>query len=121
MQAAGTRTWIIPDGYISGKSGSQTSHDAVCVLNTGDADARITLTLYFENDEPVSFEAVCPARRTHHIRMDRISAPDGRKVPRDTPYAIAVSSSEPVVVQYSRLDTSAQDTALMTTMAYPVG
>jgi hypothetical protein len=41
-------------------------------------------------------------------------------IPRDTPYAILVESSEPIVVQYSRLDTSAVEMALMTTIAYPV-
>lgn len=117
MEMLGKTRWIIPDGYISGKSGSQTSHDAVCVLNCGPIDAQIALTLYFEDKEPVELSAVCPAQRTHHIRMDRIAQ---GSVPRDTPYAMLVTSDVPIVVQYSRLDTSADDTALMTTMAFPV-
>ena len=117
---AGKTSWIIPDGYISSTSGSQVSHDAVCVLNIGDQDASITLTLYFEDAEPMAFYAKCNARRTHHIRMDKITDPSGNPVPRDTPYAILVNSSCPIVVQYSRLDTTASDTALMTTIAYPL-
>ena len=44
----------------------------------------------------------------------------GEKIPRDTPYAMLVESTAPVVAQYSRLDTSAVEMALMTTIAYPV-
>lgn len=116
----GKKVWMIPDGFISSKSGSQTSHDAVCVLNAGRHNANITLTLFFENAEPLMFMEKCPAMRTHHIRMDRIVNKEGESVPRDTPYAILVESDCCVAVQYSRLDTSAPDTALMTTMAFPL-
>ncbi len=120
MSNNGKKRWIIPDGYISSTSGSQVSHDAVCVLNLTWRDADITLTLYFEDKEPIVFNASCKAQRTHHIRMDKITDASGALVPRDTPYAIEVNSSCPVVVQYSRLDTTANDTALMTTVAYPL-
>ncbi len=121
MNSCGKKEWMIPDGFISSHSTNQVSHDAVCVLNTSDRDAVIRLSLYFENDEPMTdFEAVCPARRTHHIRMDRIVSKSGRSVPRDTPYAILVQSDTEIVVQYSRLDTSAAEMALMTTIAYPL-
>ena len=54
-------------------------------------------------------------------KVDGRVVPDkGELIPRDTPYAILVESSEPIVVQYSRLDTSAVEMALMTTIAYPV-
>ena len=66
------------------------------------------------------FTAECKACRTHHIRLDKIVSEKGEKIPRDVPYAIVVESTEPVVVQYSRLDTSAVEMALMTTIAYPV-
>ena len=120
MEQIGKTKWIIPDGYISSKSGSQTSHDAVCVLNLCGKEAKITLTLYFEDRDPIVFKSACPAERTHHIRMDKITDKNGNFVPRDTPYAILVESSCPIVAQYSRLDTSASDTALMTTIAFPV-
>ena len=44
----------------------------------------------------------------------------GELIPRDTPYAALVESNVNIVVQYSRLDTSEVEMALMTTMAYPV-
>lgn len=58
--------------------------------------------------------------RTNHIRMDKIKSKDGYTIPKDTPYALIVESDTPIVVQYSRLDTSSTNMALMTTIAYPV-
>lgn len=121
-KAYGKKVWLIPDGFLHSVSlNEQVSHEAVCVLNTSDKDATITLTLYFEDREPMTgFTAACPANRTHHIRLDRAVSEAGEKIPRDTPYALLVESTEPVVAQYSRLDTSAVEMALMTTIAYPV-
>ena len=65
-------------------------------------------------------KAGCPAEATHHIRMDRILDAQGNHIPTDTPYAVLVESTCPVVVQYSRLDTALGKEALMTTIAYPV-
>jgi ABC-type sugar transport system ATPase subunit len=44
----------------------------------------------------------------------------GQSLPRGVPYAVRVASDHPVVVQHSRLDTSATALALMTTLAHPV-
>lgn len=120
--AYGKKVWLIPDGFLHSVSlNDQVSHEAVCVLNTSDKDAVISLTLYFEDREPMTgFKAECNAGRTHHIRLDRIVSENGEKIPRDTPYALLVESTEPVVAQYSRLDTSAVEMALMTTIAYPI-
>ena len=121
-KAYGKKVWLIPDGFLHSVSlNDQVSHEAVCVLNTSDKDAVISLTLYFEDREPMTgFKAECNAGRTHHIRLDRIVSENGKKIPRDTPYALLVESTEPVVAQYSRLDTSAVEMALMTTIAYPI-
>ena len=116
----GKQKWIIPDGFLQPKSnGDQISHEAVCVLNLGEKDADINLTFYFEDREPMdTFEAKCGAKRTHHIRLDKLKDQAGNQVPRDVPYAIEVTSSVPVIVQHSRLDTSQEALALFTTMAY---
>ena len=121
-KAYGKKVWLIPDGFLHSVSlNDQVSHEAVCVLNTSDKDAKITLTLYFEDrDVMTGFTAECKAGRTHHIRLDRMVSENGEKIPRDVPYALLVESTEPVVAQYSRLDTSAVEMALMTTIAYPV-
>lgn len=121
MKAYGKKTWLIPDTFLSSVSGDgeQPSHEAICVINTGEHDAHIKLTLFFENrDAMKGFSAVCAAQHTNHIRLDRICSADGCEIPRDTPYAILLESDEPVAVQYSRLDTSSARMALMTTIAY---
>ena len=122
LKTYGKTTWLIGDAFWDSHSnGLFNSHESVCVLNTSDKDAEITMTLYFEDrDEMGGFKAQCGAKRTHHIRMDKLKATDGRSVPQDVPYAMLVESSVPVVVQYSRLMSSQPELGLMTTIAYPV-
>ena len=118
----GKTTWLIGDGYWDSHSnGLFNSHESFCVLNTSDKDATITMTLYFEDrDEMGGFVAKCGAKRTHHIRMDKLISQEGKAVPQDVPYAILVESDVPVVVQYSRLMSSQPELGLMSTIAYPV-
>ncbi len=109
--------WFIPDCYwpLDGTDAPYVSHESICVLNTGDEDARIAITLYFEDREPVAgFQAACAARRTHHIRMDRIRNDKGQSVPRGVPYAAVVEATAAVFVQYSRCDTTQTAMAFMT-------
>ncbi len=118
----GKKVWLIPDCFLNSVSKNESvSHEAICVINTTKRDAEIKLTLYFEDrDARHDFSSMCPAERTHHIRMDKLKNASGELIPRDTPYAALVESSEPIVVQYSRLDTSEVEMALMTTIAYAV-
>lgn len=121
MNQAGAKLWLIPDCYFPEHStpGEYISHESICVLNTGVCDAQIRITLYFEDREPMTgFIAPCPARRTHHIRMDRIVSADGKAVPRGVPYAATVESNVAVVVQYSRMDTTQTAMSLATAIAY---
>lgn len=122
MKEYGKKTWLIPDCFLNSKSRNQSvSHEAICVINTTGRDAKMKFTLYFEDREAMTcFGAECPAMKTHHVRMDKIVGENGEKIPRDTPYAALVESDTPIVVQYSRLDTSEVEMALMTTIAYPV-
>jgi hypothetical protein len=121
MQHIGRQEWLIPDMYYPELTASKNyvSHECICVLNTGDADADIFITLYFENSEPISLRPViCAARRTHHIRMDKQTDVNGDPVPKGVPYAAYVASSVPIVVQYSRVDTTDGPASFMTTIAY---
>lgn len=122
MKAYGKKTWLIPDTYLNSISKNENlSHEAICVINTSDTDADITLTLFFEDRECIKgFTSFCGAEKTHHIRLDKIRGANGEMIPRDVPYAVLLESTQPLVVQYSRLDTSAAEMALMTTIAYPV-
>lgn len=118
----GAKVWFISDGYWPTVSnGLFPSHEAICVLNPGKKDANIEVTLYFEDrDKMEGFKAVCKAERTYHIRMDKLKDENGQGVPQGVPYAMMVRSDVDIIVQYSRMDTTQAEMALMTTMAYPV-
>ena len=117
------KLWLIADMYYPSESvpGPVHSHEAICVLNPSDRDAHIRIRLYFEDREPVDLEpAVCPARRTNHIRMDLAKTADGAGVPKDVPYAALLESDVGLAVQYSRADARQAALSTMTTMAHPL-
>lgn len=115
----GKRKWFVPDAYLpAGSSGEAVSHEAACLLNTSEMDARVRFTFYFEDRDPIGpIELTMRARRTWHLRLDDPEALSGVELPRGVPYAYTVESDVPVVLQHSRLDTSAGYT-LFTTIAY---
>ncbi len=87
MAAIGRRIWAIAEGYIPGRSNGpapeMTSHEAACLLNCGDEDAHVRITLYFTDREPAGpYEVLVPARRTLHLRFNELEHPE--PVPRDT-------------------------------------
>jgi hypothetical protein len=117
----GRRRWAIAEGYLPGSSTGpdpeMTSHETACLLNTGDEDAHVEITLYFEDREPVGpYRLTVPARRTMHARFNDLDDPE--PVPRDTDYASVVVSDVPVVVQHTRLDSRQAENALLSTTAY---
>ncbi len=107
---------LIPDCYYPGTDqGSYVSHEAICILNTSDKTANISLTLYFEDREKISgFRFTVSAERTKHMRMDQAVNPEGIRIPRQVPYAVLVESDIDVAVQYTRVDTTQAELALMT-------
>lgn len=121
MEEIGRRVWAIAEGYIPGLSHGpepqMTSHETACILNAGDRDAHLKITLYFTHRAPVGpYRETVPAGRTRHIRFNDLSSP--QPVPRDTEYASVIRSDRPVVVQHSRLDSRQAENALMTTIAF---
>jgi len=123
MTSIGKKIWLIPDMYwpeITSK-GHYVSHESICVLNTSEEECSLSITLYFEDRSPISgIQAACDAQRTHHVRMDRLTDTAGKSIPRGVPYAAVVEASIPVVVQYTRVDTTQSKNSIMTTMAFPL-
>ena len=122
MDAIGARRWVIAEGYIPGRSTGEgsafESHETACILNTGDRDAEITLTIYFADREPVGpFRLTVGARRTRHLRFNDLEDP--QRVPRDTDFASVFVSDVPVVIQHTRLDSRQAELGLLSTMAFP--
>ena len=119
--SVGARVWVIPDSFLPSQStGALKSHESTCVLNLGPKPASIKLTVYFEDREPLEgFQAVCPAGRTLHIRLDQLKNERNESIPTGVPLALKVESNVRIVVQHTRLDSTQPAMALMTTMAFP--
>ncbi len=115
----GKKVWYIPDGYIPPKSsGELESHESICVLNCNEETANLLITVYYEDRDPLeNIAASVPGKRTSHIRTSSLQK-DGQFIPKGVPYAMKVESDQPIIVQYSRLDATQPENALMTTIAY---
>jgi hypothetical protein len=124
MEAIGRRRWAIAEGYIPSESAfsdrALISHETACILNAGDREARIEITILFADREPVGpYKVTVGARRTLHLRFNDLKDP--APVPRDTDYASIFESDVPIIVQHTRLDSRRAELALLSTMAYSEG
>jgi len=119
----GRHTWAIAEGYIPPASSSTTreltSHETVCILNAGDEDARVEITVYFADREPAGpYLFTVGARRTRHLRFNEFTDPE--PVPKNTDFSSVIVSNVPIVVQHTRLDSRQPALALLSTIAYPL-
>src|ERR1700675_1194794 len=104
MEAIGRRRWAIAEGYIPSQSAfndrALISHETACILNAGDRDAQVSITIFFAGREPVGpYRVTVGARRTLHLRFNDLADP--KPVPRDTDYASVFESDVPIIVQFS--------------------
>jgi hypothetical protein len=121
MNSIGKKTWAIAEGYIpswsTGPEPEFVSHEAFCVLNATDEDAKIKVTIFYDNREPIGPYIVdVPARRTGHFRFNDFTEP--RPIPRGISYSSLFESNVPVVIQHTRLDSRQACNAIMTTIAF---
>lgn len=122
QRAVGVTEWVIAEGYIPSEShGPQpqmTSHETVCLLNAAGQDAKVEITIYYANREPVGpYRVTVPARRTRHVRFNDLRDPE--PIPRDTDFSSVIRSDVPIVAQHTRLDSRQAENALLSTIAYP--
>jgi hypothetical protein len=117
----GKTVWAIAEGYIPpgshGPGPEFESHETACLLNAGDADAHVRITIYFADREPCGpYEVTVPARRTQHLRFNALEDPE--PIPKGTDYSSVIESDVPIVVQHTRLDSRQAEEALLSTIAY---
>ena len=122
MGAIGKHRWVIAEGYIpgagTGSGRAFESHETACILNAGERDAHVSITMYFAERGPVGpYRITVPAQRTRHVRFNDLADPE--RVPRDTDYSSVIESDVPIVVQHTRLDSRQAALALLSTIAYP--
>ncbi len=100
----GKTRWVIAEGYIPGASTGSgrafESHETACILNAGEREANVRITLYFADRDPVG---------PYTIKVP----------PRDTDYSSVIESDAPIVVPHTRLDSRQAALALLTTIAFP--
>ena len=94
------------------------SHEALCILNAGDAPAHVEITVYYENRDPIGpYRFTVEARRSRHLRFNDFETPE--KIKLDTPFSSVITSDVPIVVQHTRLDSRQSANALLSTIAFP--
>jgi hypothetical protein len=124
MDQIGRKRWAIAEGYIPSESVSSDrallSHETACILNAGDREANVALTVYFADREPAGpYRVVVPPRRTLHLRFNDLKDPE--PIPLDTDYSSVFESDVPIVVQHTRLDSRRAEISLLSTIAYAQG
>lgn len=121
MEPIGKKRWAIPEGWIPGQSHgpapAMTSHEAACILNAGQRDAHVRITIFYEDRDPAGpYPVTVKARRTLHLRFNDLEDPE--PIPTDTAYASVLESDVPIVVQHTRLDSRQSENALLSTIAF---
>jgi hypothetical protein len=123
MNGIGARTWAIAEGYIppgsTGTTHELISHETVCILNAGEQDAHVEITVFFADRAPAGpYRFTVEARRTRHLHFNDFTDPE--PVPKGRDYSSVIVSDVPVVVQHTRLDTRQPALAPLSTIAYPL-
>ena len=121
MDAIGKKRWAIAEGYIppssTGPHPQMTSHETVCMLNTGSHDAHVSITVFYTDHAPVGpYRLIVPAERTRHVRFNDLTDP--APIPVDRDFASLIESDVPIVVQHTRLDSRQAENALLSTIAF---
>lgn len=113
-------TWLFADGDLPPDDPASPfrAHESLMILNTTPRDARLRLDLFWTDRDPTrDITLDVAAERVRCVRLDDPGDIGGVVIPRRTQYAIRLRSSEPVVVQYGRLET-VERYALLTSGGY---
>jgi hypothetical protein len=121
MEPIGRKRWAIAEGYIPSQSAfsdrARISHETACILNPGDQEAHVRITVFFADRDPVGpYRVTIGPRRTLHLRFDDLKEP--ASIPRDTDYSSVFESDVPIVLQHTRLDSRHAEISLLSTTAY---
>ena len=109
MAEGGKKIWYFPDGFLPAKNpeSAMIAHEALMIFNTLEEDVQVVIDIYYSDREPVKgIPVTVPAERVISLRMDLKEDLNGVEIPLLTQYALRVTASAPVVVQFGRLDTT---------------
>jgi len=121
MKVVGKKYWIIPDCELPPEGeGVLKGHESVVIVNDSKKEAVIDVKLFYVDSAPLEGKIVwkVPAGTVKCFRMNNIEHMCGVEIPLETQYAMKLSSSQKIVVQYGRLDNRQTNLAYYTTMAF---
>ena len=120
MSVVGKKDWIIPDCELPPEGeGVLKGHESVIIVNDTNKKAVIKVKLYFADKD--AYEGIVWEVEPQRVRCFRMNNTDdmcGFVVPMETQYAMKLESTQPIVVQYGRLDNRQTNLAYYTTLAY---
>ena len=114
----GKKVWYFPDGYLPAKNPASLmeAHEALMLFNVHECEVKVRIDIYYSDRDPVrDIPVTVPAERIIALRMDHKEDLGGHEIPLLTQYALRITASEPIVVQFGRLDTTQSN------MAYYLG
>ena len=119
---SGKKQWYIVDGYRPSPTpdpkAEYVGHESVMILNTNDCDAHISISVYFEDKEPVeNIPYLVPAKRIRCFKTDDSEVLGGLSIGVGVQYSMEIKSDVGVIVQYGRLDVQQSNMAYMALMA----
>ena len=119
-EGVGKKVWILPDCELPPPGeGVMKGHESVIVVNDGDTDVKIAVTLFYTDRDPVKdIVWTVGAERVRCFRMNNPDDMGGHEIPFDTQYAMKLSSDGNIVVQYGRLDNRQVNLAYYTTLGW---
>jgi hypothetical protein len=120
---AGNKLWAIAGGKIPSKSTGEepefTSREEIYLLNTNDNEAKISITIYYSDRDPMGpYEVTVAGKRVRSIRFNDLINPEA--IPLETDFGSIIESDLPIIVQHGRLDTSRGNLAISSATAYPI-
>jgi len=118
----GRHRWAVSAGWIplrsNGVEPAFTSRDQISLLNTGPRPAEVSLTLFHDDRDPVGpYRLVVPPRRMRRVRINDLIDPEAP--PLDQAYGVVIDAAAPIVVQFTRQDTTARTAAGLAALAFP--
>tara|TARA_B110000091_G_C13678654_1_gene416924 strand:- start:179 stop:568 length:390 start_codon:yes stop_codon:yes gene_type:complete len=125
-EAIGKKVWAFPDAFLpaeghlykTSSQGDQFGHESLCIINYDTKPVIITIDFLFEDQDPIeNYTFTMNGKRSLHLRLDKLDV-QSKKLPREKPYSIILKSNNEVVAQLSRLDTTSEHNAFMTTMGW---
>lgn len=118
MNEGGKKVWYFADGYLPEKNpaSGMEAHEALMLFNPSPEKVKVCIDVYYSDRDSVKGIPVeLPAERIISLRMDHPEDLAGTVIPVRTQYALRITASHPIVVQFGRLDTT------QSPMAYYVG